>query len=768
MVDVEIEAFTTSYHGVAGEWWSSDLKQGGGRFTVSDRMETIELLTYIVAGLGVIVLGLCVVVASLIIYQHCRKLKRSGGYTPVHADENGVIPNSYNAVQSPDRDNHPPGDLGEVLEVVDEIVKNKYKKTPSVRIKMFARNNSAKRKSKLEFDANDFDVPLPKVSRVKKVVFNPRISRSDWDIYDSRAGSEVREEIEMLLSRNSKDLSIRSKSPDIEDYFKSQYFDAQESLSNEELDQEKDEDYEDIEDDGGIKVEQKKERKRHSSSANMKSQPTIVQKRVNALKKLLLQQKLMESDLYRDIHTLEGLFYKQHRDEVYSNRRKQVEGPLLQPTILEEDEDGENGPNKMTVEENGIPGFWLRVLLNSKNLKQIVQATDIPLLNNLVDIRVFNFENPLGFRLAFFFKQNEYFADTELTKDYFLKCDPGEEDDPLQFEGPEVIGCQGCKIHWKKHQNLTIRPLKRVQNHKIVTKWARKNSFFNFFNPPKLGSIDDVHHLKRRELLEAHFELGLFFKEQVIPKAYLFFTRNGYDGNVQKSLGNRKLRLKSTSKTNTPSAPKTPRRKLSDEPQPYIKEEIFDKTTPCNNILKQKEDINENIVEDSNENIDSDENVIHNQVTASDKTDILESISLPEKDLFPGRYLMESSDKFDDFMKALGVGMIKRRLANSVVPINEVEITEEGRYIIKTLTTVRNTELSFNLDEPFSEDTIDGRRTQTTATRTGNLLVLDQKGDKEKGEKDSVMTREVKGDLMTMKLIVDNITCVRVYKRMQE
>ena len=57
------------------------------------------------------------------------------------------------------------------------------------------------------------------------------------------------------------------------------------------------------------------------------------------------------------------------------------------------------------------------------------------MLNNLVDIRVFNFENPLGFRLAFFFKQNEYFADTELTKDYFLKCDPGEEDDPLQFEG---------------------------------------------------------------------------------------------------------------------------------------------------------------------------------------------------------------------------------------------------------------------------------------------------------------------------------------------
>ena len=72
-----------------------------------------------------------------------------------------------------------------------------------------------------------------------------------------------------------------------------------------------------------------------------------------------------------------------------------------------------------------------------------------------------------------------------------------------------------------------------------------------------------------------------------------------------------------------------------------------------------------------------------------DTTEIVDSISLPEKDPFPGiaqpkcrinflmfytpgRYLMESSDKFDDFMKSLGVGMIKRKLANSVVPINEV------------------------------------------------------------------------------------------------
>ena len=210
---------------------------------------------------------------------------------------------------------------------------------------------------------------------------------------------------------------------------------------------------------------------------------------------------------------------------------------------------------------------------------------------------------------------------------------------------------------------------------------------------------------------------------------------------------------------------KTPKRKQSDEPfDPNLsKVEVNEEKPKANGFHKHVEDINENIVKET-----IDENMIHSQVISNDKTDILESISLPEKDLFPGRYLMDSSEGFDDFMKALGVGMIKRKLANSVVPVNEIEISDDGLYTIRTLTTVRNTELSFHLNETFTEDVIDGRKTQTTATRTGNLLVLDQKGDKSKGEKDSVMTREVIGDVMTMKLIVDNVTCVRIYKRLQE
>ena len=387
-----------------------------------------------------------------------------------------------------------------------------------------------------------------------------------------------------------------SNDEDAEEDFKSQYFDAQETLSEEEDEEEESgDDYTDIEEEEE-KVEVSKKRRSHIVP-NLKKLPLPVQKRVKALKNLLLEQKDVEVAMFKDLHKLEAKYYMQENQTLFASRRKVVEGEG-QPTILEEEEEGEE-PQKAPVEQ-GVPGFWLRVLLNSKNLKQIVQATDIPLLNSLIDIRVSNFEQPLGFRITFTFRPNDYFLNVELTKDYFLKVEPSEEDDPLTFEGPEVVGCQGCKIAWKRHQNLTIRPLKRVQNHKIVTKWARKNSFFNFFNPPKLGDSTEVHHLRRRELLEAHFEIGLFFKEQVVPKAYLFFTRSGYDGAVSKAHSIKRAKLRtSSSKANTPAIPRTPRRKgsidkiLEKKQKATAKQEV--------EVVLRKQDSNENLIEPDND-----------------------------------------------------------------------------------------------------------------------------------------------------------------------
>ena len=103
----------------------------------------------------------------------------------------------------------------------------------------------------------------------------------------------------------------------------------------------------------------------------------------------------------------------------------------------------------------------------------------------------------------------------------------------------------------KGHLNTYIILVrKRGRNGDIVTKWAKRNSFFNFFTPPKLDSLHGVrrkisginhhHHkpsnssqlptsiadMQKQLLLEAHFQIGLYLKETFVPKAFLFFVNS--------------------------------------------------------------------------------------------------------------------------------------------------------------------------------------------------------------------------------------------------
>ena len=99
-------------------------------------------------------------------------------------------------------------------------------------------------------------------------------------------------------------------------------------------------------------------------------------------------------------------------------------------------------------------------------------------------------------------------------------------------------------------------------------------------------------------------------------------------------------------------------------------------------------------------------------------------------------------------------------------------------YTIRTETTVRTTEIKFFIGKTFSESTIDGRVTDTTPIRDGNVITLDQKGNPSRKEKDTKMIREfVRSkeaskdgpfDLMLLTMQVDDVICKRVYTRVNE
>jgi len=127
-------------------------------------------------------------------------------------------------------------------------------------------------------------------------------------------------------------------------------------------------------------------------------------------------------------------------------------------------------------------------------------------------------------------------------------------------------------------------------------------------------------------------------------------------------------------------------------------------------------------------------------------------------DFLGKKYKLASSDKFDEMMKALGVGLVTRKMGASVSPT--VELTEDGGlYTMKTSSTFKNSEIKFKLGEEFDEETPDGRKVKSTITMDGNKMIHVQKGDKE-----TVIEREYTPTEMKAIMKVDDIVCTRVYK----
>ncbi|KAB7494246.1 Fatty acid-binding protein [Armadillidium nasatum] len=74
-----------------------------------------------------------------------------------------------------------------------------------------------------------------------------------------------------------------------------------------------------------------------------------------------------------------------------------------------------------------------------------------------------------------------------------------------------------------------------------------------------------------------------------------------------------------------------------------------------------------------------------------------------------GSYVLESSDNFDNFMKALGIGLVTRTMANKTSPT--IIFTEKGGvYTMQTVSTFKSYDINFRLGEEFDELSSDGRK----------------------------------------------------------
>jgi len=283
------------------------------------------------------------------------------------------------------------------------------------------------------------------------------------------------------------------------------------------------------------------------------SLPKIVQKRIKALKKLQRSAVSVEAEFYQKVHELECAYAEKFKP--MNDKREQIVNGTYEPNeeecdypsdteLSEKLEKGAtlNGPPTEEVKAAekkeeavaGVPEFWLTIFKNVEILAEMIQEHDEPILKHLLDIDVLLAKEPMGFTLQFHFSPNEHFTNTVLTKEYSLNCSPDEED-PFEFDGPEIISCKGCKIEWKPGKNITVKLIKKKQKHKtkqatrFITKQVKNDSFFNFFEPPAVPEATEEIDDETRELLNADFEIGQILRDRIVPRAILYFTGEAHD-----------------------------------------------------------------------------------------------------------------------------------------------------------------------------------------------------------------------------------------------
>ncbi|KAL1110485.1 hypothetical protein AAG570_008013 [Ranatra chinensis] len=275
------------------------------------------------------------------------------------------------------------------------------------------------------------------------------------------------------------------------------------------------------------------------------SLPPSIKRRLKALKKLQLDATKIEAKFFEEVHELECK-YQELYTPLYQRRQLIITGehePSKEECEFPSDDDKESDElsnelrTKINIQSNedvvGIPDFWLTIFKNVALLSDMVQLHDEPILKHLIDVEVtFMPSQPMGFILEFYFSPNEYFSNRVLTKEYQMKCKP-DEADPFSFEGPEIYKCKGCTIDWYKGKNVTVKTIKKKQKHKsrgsirTVTRTVENDSFFNFFNPPRVpDDLDADLDEDTQALLTSDFEIGHYIRERIIPRAVLYYTGN--------------------------------------------------------------------------------------------------------------------------------------------------------------------------------------------------------------------------------------------------
>jgi len=191
-------------------------------------------------------------------------------------------------------------------------------------------------------------------------------------------------------------------------------------------------------------------------------------------------------------------------------------------------EDGDKEAHGNEDKVVGIPQFWVCAMSHMEPLAELLTDEDVDCLEHLQNIVCVDDPDGTGFTLEFHFTPNDYFDNTVLTKRY-------EVPNLLLEDEPILKNVEGCKIEWKAGRSLTFRETTKKQRGtgkkagmvRTVKKKERRESFFHFFEPPKMPSMDNMDEDEAdrlEEAFESDYDVAQAFRSHIIPKAVMWYT----------------------------------------------------------------------------------------------------------------------------------------------------------------------------------------------------------------------------------------------------
>eukprot|EP00537_Pseudo-nitzschia_pungens_P000086 CAMPEP_0172370370 /NCGR_PEP_ID=MMETSP1060-20121228/37318_1 /TAXON_ID=37318 /ORGANISM="Pseudo-nitzschia pungens, Strain cf. cingulata" /LENGTH=355 /DNA_ID=CAMNT_0013095607 /DNA_START=51 /DNA_END=1118 /DNA_ORIENTATION=+ len=265
--------------------------------------------------------------------------------------------------------------------------------------------------------------------------------------------------------------------------------------------------------------------------------PAYMKLRVEKLREINNEREELMKQYLAERAAMEAKFQK--LSEPLYERRKEVVLGNLDDEIASAGAAEESEVEGETMDK-GIPMFWTCAIQQMPVTQGIVSEKDIDCLGHLEDIKCFDYENGEGFRLEFHFAPNDFFENSVLTKSYDVP-------NLLLADEPILKNVQGCEISWKPNKSLTHMEVTKQQRGtgknagqvRTVTKNVACDSFFSFFTPPVMPSLDTMDEeecLRLEAAFDEDYDIAQAFRSHIIPKAIEWFVGDAMENELEAAM----------------------------------------------------------------------------------------------------------------------------------------------------------------------------------------------------------------------------------------